>query len=287
MSDDSSRSAGAIDGLISPTLKDLRERWWDDEFTEFISETLRPRPGNRILDVGCGEGLAELAIGRLQISQVRLVGVDIAIGKVARASRETAAHNQRVGFTAGDARRLPFLDGSFDALFSVATLQRVGDIERAVREFARVTAPGGRVVAVEPDNSARYFYSSAPAGLEAFTSISRLFASLAASRGETTDDAIGPGLPAMFVRHGIEPVDVRLFPVSHAWLGTPSASVWDTRRMAIERRLPLAPEENLGRAARECLDVLEAYRLEAVAAGSAFVEVQNVLLFATVGQREE
>ena len=67
-----------IDALTSPTLKHLREAWWDDEFTAFLAETLKPRPGNRILDVGCGEGLAEVAIGRLHISQVRLVGVDLA-----------------------------------------------------------------------------------------------------------------------------------------------------------------------------------------------------------------
>ena len=37
--------AAAIDALTSPTLKHLREAWWDDEFTEFLSETLKPRPG--------------------------------------------------------------------------------------------------------------------------------------------------------------------------------------------------------------------------------------------------
>ncbi len=61
-----------IDGFMSATLKDLRERWWNDDFTEFLAETLRPRPGNRILDVGCGTGLAEVSLGRLHISQVRL-----------------------------------------------------------------------------------------------------------------------------------------------------------------------------------------------------------------------
>jgi SAM-dependent methyltransferase len=276
-----------IDGLVSPTLKKLRERWWDDEFTEFMAETLRPRPGNRILDVGCGEGLAEVKIGRLQISQVRLVGTDRSLEKVARAREETASHNQRVRFAVGDARRLPFRDGSFDALFSVAILQRVGDLDGVVREFARVTAPGGRVVAVEPDNSARYFFSSAPAGRRAFESASSLFSSLAASRGETGDDAIGPRLPALFARHGIEPVDVRLFPVSHAWLGNPSSSVWDLRRRAIERLLDRGPEDGLCTAARLHLDLLQAYQAQARAAGHAFVEVQNVLLFATVGQREE
>ena len=43
-----------LDALTSSTLKHLREQWWTDTFTEFLVETLRPRAGKRILDVGCG-----------------------------------------------------------------------------------------------------------------------------------------------------------------------------------------------------------------------------------------
>jgi hypothetical protein len=35
---------GTIDALAAPTLKHVRELWWDDTFTEFLVETLRPRP---------------------------------------------------------------------------------------------------------------------------------------------------------------------------------------------------------------------------------------------------
>jgi ubiquinone/menaquinone biosynthesis C-methylase UbiE len=137
-----------IDGFKSATLKDLRERWWNDDFTEFLAETLRPRPGNRILDVGCGEGLAEVAIGRLRISQVRLVGIDLFPSKVLAARQETRAHNQRAQFAAGDAGALPFRDAVFDSSYAVAVLQHVKDVGAAVRELARVTVPRGRVVAV-------------------------------------------------------------------------------------------------------------------------------------------
>ena len=100
-----------IDALTSATLKHLRERWWDDEFTEFLAETLQPRAGNRILDVGCGEGLGEVSIGRLHISQMRLVGVDLVVAKVVAARQATAGAQPARRFAAGDACRLPFADG--------------------------------------------------------------------------------------------------------------------------------------------------------------------------------
>ena len=93
--------AASIDALTSPTLKYLRERWWNDDFTDFLAETLRPRPGNRILDVGCGEGTAEVRIGRLHVSQIRMVGVDLMIERVMVARHQTAGHNQRVALRDG------------------------------------------------------------------------------------------------------------------------------------------------------------------------------------------
>ena len=53
-----------VDILTASTLKHLRERWWNAEFNEFLRETLQPRAGDRILDVGCGAGTAEVRLGR-------------------------------------------------------------------------------------------------------------------------------------------------------------------------------------------------------------------------------
>ena len=274
-----------IDAFTSPTLKHLRQDWWDGEFTEFLAETLKPRPGNRILDVGCGEGLPELSIGRLQISQVRLTGIELVLEKVVQARQTLAAHNQRAAFTAGDASQLPFVTGAFDAIFCVAVLQHINDVGVAVGEIARAVRKGGRVVAVEPDNSARYFYSAAPAGAVAFDAVRRLFAALAESRGDTADPAIGPKLPALFAQYGIEPVDVRLFPVSHAQLGAPPASVWTTRRAAIDKALRDARDARVRAYGDESRAALAAYEAEAAAMGATFVEIQHTMLFATVGQR--
>ena len=274
-----------IDALTSPTLKHLREAWWDDVFTEFVVETLKPRSGNRILDVGCGEGLAEVALGRLHISQVRLVGVDLVVDKVLAASQETASHNQRVKYAAADACRLPFRDGVFDSIYCVAVLQHVTDVETAVTEFARVTAPRGRVVAVEPDNSARYGFSSTPAGRRAFELSRSFFNELSGQQADGRTAAVGPNLPRLFSERGIEPLDVRLFPVARTLLGPPDASVWASRRRVVETALSAGASDAARWLGRDYLDTLTAYEAEAKKAGSSFVEIQHTMLFATVGQK--
>jgi SAM-dependent methyltransferase len=277
----------SIDALTSPTLKHLRERWWNDEFTEFLLETLRPRPGKRILDVGCGPGTAEVRIGRLHLSQIRLFGVDLLVENALAARKETASHNQRVGFAVADARFLPFADTVFDSTYCVAVLQHIRDVGQAIREFARVTAPGGRIVAVEPDNAARYLYSSTPAGMRAFETGARFFSSLADVRGESMDGAVGPKLPMLFASHGIEPLEVRLFPVSQTRLGTPPDGVWQERRASVERAVKQAPTGDTRALGGEYLKALETYATEAQASGSSFVEIQNTMLFATVGQKHD
>jgi SAM-dependent methyltransferase len=232
-----------IDALTSPTLKHLREAWWDDEFTEFLAETLKPRPGNRILDVGCGEGVAEVSLRRLQISQLKL--------------------------------------------FGVAVLQHVGDLDRAVRECTRVTRPGGRIVMLEPDNSSRYFYSSVPTGQRAADTARLFFVGLAAARSEAHDGVVGPLLPGLLARHGVEPVDVRLFPVSSTWLGDHGAIAWQERRDAVNQLLEHSPWDGVRRLGAAHLAALEAYETEARAAGPTFVEIQHTMLFATVGERPD
>jgi ubiquinone/menaquinone biosynthesis C-methylase UbiE len=276
-----------VDGLTSATLKHLRERWWDDAFTEFVKDTLQPRPGRRILDVGCGTGTAEVKLSRLRLTQVDLVAVDLLTDRVAAAQAAARAHNIGAHFASADACRLQFVDGIFDSVFCVAVLQHIGDVKGAVEEMARVTRPGGRIVAVEPDNSARYFYSSVDDGHRAHEAARRFFSALAEARGDATDPAVGPQLPTLFARSRIEPLSVHVFPVSGARLGAPAKDVWQTRRANVAEEVDKAPDESIRRLGHDYLKVLDRYEAAATAAGHAFVEIQNAMLFATVGQREE
>jgi SAM-dependent methyltransferase len=273
-----------IDALTSPTLRHLRTLWWNEEFTEFLTETLRPRAGKRILDVGCGQGIAEFHIGRLHVSQLRLVGVDRDTAKAAAARQRTASHNIRAAFAAGDARRLPFRDEAFDSTYCVAVLQHIDEVADAVQELARVTVPGGRVLVVEPDNASRYFYSSVSSGMRACETARRLFSTLV-PRADVAVASVGPRLPGILARHGIEPIELRLFPVTQAQLGVPDEDLWNSRRAWVERVMHEAREDTVRTLAEEYLQALETYQAEATTAGSWFVEIQNTMLFATLGQR--
>jgi len=196
----------------------------------------------------------------------------------------TRAHNIRAGFAASDACRLPFAGDAFDATFCVAVLQHVRDLSSAVREFARVTKPGGRVLVVEPDNAARYWYSSTTTADEAFETATRFFRAIE-TRGDATDLAVGPRISTTFTQHGIEPKFIRLFLVSRVRLGAPAPSVWQARGEIVQGAIDRVQDESLRRQGRDYLRLLERYAEEATAAGPRFVEIQGTTLFATVGRK--
>jgi SAM-dependent methyltransferase len=276
-----------IDALTSSTLRHLRERWWNDSFTGFLEETLRPRPGKRILDVGCGTGTGEVSLSRLRLSQMQLYGVDLLLQRLRQALEATRGVNARASYTAADACRLPFLAGVFDSTYCVAVLQHIRDLGLALSEIARVTKPNGRILVVEPDNQGIYWFSSLPAGQEAFEIGRRFFAQRAVARDESAATAVGPLVPGLFAANGIEPLSVQLFPVSVAHVGTPPESLWASRRKAVGDAVANTPDESLRRLGNDYLKAIERYATDARAAGSSFVEIQNTLLFATAGQRSE
>ena len=78
-------------------------------------------------------------------------------------------------------------------------------------------------------------------------------------------DARGAKIPALFARHGIEPADVRLFPVTVARLGAPSADVWAWRREAVNQAIKKAPDESIRRMGQDYLKLLEKYAEESSA----------------------
>ena len=102
---------------------------------------LDPRPGEIVLDLAAGTGVSTAELAR---SGAYPVGVDISLGML-----QTGRRSRRVNLLAGDALRLPFRDCAFDAATISFGLRNVQDTGAALRELARVTRPGGRLVVCE------------------------------------------------------------------------------------------------------------------------------------------
>ena len=111
---------------------------------------LSARPGESVLDAGCGTGLTTR---RLVSLGCRVTALDLSAGSLGRLQ-------QRVGglvpwLVQGDLSALPFLDAAFDHVLCANALQQLGaDARRAsVRELVRVLRPGGRLVLTAQQHS--------------------------------------------------------------------------------------------------------------------------------------
>jgi len=98
--------------------------------------------GERVLDIAAGTGTSSEPFAD---AGVEVVPADFSLGMLAVGNRR----RPDLGFTAADAMRLPFADESFDAVTMSFGLRNVADTGAALREFLRVTRPGGRLVVCE------------------------------------------------------------------------------------------------------------------------------------------
>ena len=101
-------------------------------------------PGARLLDLCCGPGRHAVLLARLGF---RVTGLDLSRRLLAEAAAAAAGQGEPVGLVAGDMRRLPFADASFDAVLNLfhafGYLEDEAQDELVLAEVARVLAPAG------------------------------------------------------------------------------------------------------------------------------------------------
>lgn len=113
----------------------------DRSFAEWILDRIPWHGGERVLDVGCGNGLYYTRLTN-RGQEMDYYGLDLMETMVEH--HPLASDKTRI--LIGDAETLPFPDDSFDIVMANHMLHHVGDIEAALQEFRRVLAPGGLAV---------------------------------------------------------------------------------------------------------------------------------------------
>lgn len=116
------------------------------------------KPGQRLLDVGCGPGTVTIDLAGL-VSPGPIIGIDAAIDVVRQAEQRRAeASAVNVSFAAGDTYALPFGDGSFDVAHAHQVLQHLSEPVAALFELRRVLRPGG-ILAVRDSDYGRFAWA--------------------------------------------------------------------------------------------------------------------------------
>lgn len=271
-----------IDALTSYSLKHLRDRWWTAGWTHWVSSHLRCDPGETLVHVGCGNGEIDVALA-LATPGLRVISLDVQPERV----RHTRDLGEDVGVSlaglAGDLRALPLASASADAVLCLGVLQHLPDPARGARDLAGLVRPGGRVLVVEPDHEARYWYSESPAGQRAYDEARATLRRWYRQAIPDSPDRLGVHVVSWLRDAGLQPLSVEPLPVPQARLGAPPPGIWDARERLLVQAMTAVPDRQAD--GQRMLDALRAYRTDAVRQGPAFVEVQHALLIATLAQR--
>ncbi|MEV4510981.1 class I SAM-dependent methyltransferase [Dactylosporangium sp. NPDC049525] len=135
-----------------------RAATWDTKFgddqpayTAAVTEGGLP-VGGTVLDVGCGTGRALPALRAAVGPTGTVIGLDVTPQMLAVARNPAVA--AAAGLILADARRLPFAAAGLDAIFAAGLIMHLPDTDAGLRELARVTRPGGRLVLFHPSGRA-------------------------------------------------------------------------------------------------------------------------------------
>jgi ubiquinone/menaquinone biosynthesis C-methylase UbiE len=184
----------------------------------------------RVLDIGCGTGLAARAIARRADFSGTVLGIDLSpylVTAAQRLAREEGV-DERLDFRTGDARAVEAADATFDAVIAHTLVSHVEDPSLVVREAARVLRPGGMLGIFDGDYASLTFGHADPARGKAYDE--------ALISAVVTNPRVMRQLPRLLPDAGLELVDS--FPHVLSEIGR--ADFWSSAVEAYRRLIPKA-----------------------------------------------
>lgn len=143
---------------------DMVEQRWK------VRAALGLQRGERVLEVGCGNGLLVRELAEAVGPGGHVSGADLSDAMIAMTSEYSGAF-PNVGLAVADAIKLPYRNSSFDAAVTVQCLCFVSDVAAALAEFYRVLRPGGRLVILDTDWDTLVWNSTVPELMDDMMSI--------------------------------------------------------------------------------------------------------------------
>ena len=143
------------------------------EMRGVLAERIAPRPGMRVLDLGCGTGTFAIMLKRTH-PETEVLGIDPDPDIVRMAERKAARSGAEIPLKIAGAEALPFDQGIFDLVASTLVFHHLppGIKRAALRELLRVLRPGGRVLILDfgrPDGPMQVVLGYAAAFLDGWT----------------------------------------------------------------------------------------------------------------------
>jgi SAM-dependent methyltransferase len=170
----------------------LQQARWTAQLRSYLFNRAGLRPGQRVLELGCGTGAV--------LEDFPLKGGVYGLDVSRSALEQAARHAPAASLTCGDGACLPYPAGTFDLVFCHYVLLWVRDPDRVAAEMRRVTRPGGAVLALaEPDYGGRIDFPAALAVLGRWQ--------MRSLRQQGADPEMGRKLAGIFTRAGLGQVE--------------------------------------------------------------------------------